>query len=256
MSDIDDGILMAFVDGELDASARQRVAWAVENDPEAREKVRQLRLSAALIRAAFDDPEYLQVPPAAMHVLEPVRQRRIGRRQLALPIAASVLALAFTGGFAMGARDGEKPADFADHLLDEIADYHLLYARETEHQVEVAAAERAHIETWLGDRLGRSLRVPDLSGHGLAFHGARLLVVDGQPVAQLVYRAPGRPHQPLALCITFGAPGHGAPRSDQRNGLNQLLWRRKGYTYVLVGWEPPSLLAALATELTPQLETV
>jgi anti-sigma factor RsiW len=256
MSDIDDGILMAFVDGELDASARQRVAWAVENDPAAREKVRQLRLSAALVRAAFDDPEYLSVPPDAKRLLEAPRKLSISRRQLAFPFAASVLALAFTGGFAMGARDGEKAADFAEHLLDEIADYHVLYARETEHQVEIAASRRADIEHWLGDRLDRSLRVPDLSGRGFTFAGARLLVIDSRPVAQLVYHAPGRPHQPLALCITFGPPGQGAPQADQRNGLNQLLWRRKGYTYVLVGWEPPALLAALAAESAPQLDGV
>jgi anti-sigma factor RsiW len=256
MSDIDDGVLMAFVDGELDASARQRVAWAIENDPEAREKVRQLRLSAALVRAAFDDPEYLQVPPEAMRFLETRRKVSISRRQLAFPIAASVLALAFTGGFAMGARNGETTPDFAEHLLDEIADYHVLYARETEHQVEVAATRRADIERWLGDRLDRSLRVPDLRGRGFTFAGARLLVVDSRPVAQLVYHAPGRPNQPLALCITFGPPGRGGPQGDQRNGLNQLLWRRKGYTYVLVGWEPPALLAALAAEAAPQLDGI
>jgi anti-sigma factor RsiW len=107
-----------------------------------------------------------------------------------------------------------------------IADYHVVYARESEHQIEVPARRLDHIQAWLGERLHRNLLVPDLSDRGLTFEGARLLVVDGQPVAQLVYSAPDRPHEPLALCISFGASGEGAVRTESRDGVRLALWRR------------------------------
>src|SRR5258706_219810 len=160
MMRLDDPTLVAFVDGELDAAAIREVALALESDPEAAEKVRQFRISAALVRTAFRDPQHLQVSPA-----------------LARPI-----------------------------------------------------------EAWLGDRLEREIRVPDLSAHGLTFRGARLLVVDGRPVGQLVYTKPDRPHRPLALCIALDGIGDEAVRAEVRDGVTMMLWRHQGYLYILAGW--------------------
>ena len=61
MTRLDDGTLVAFVEGELDAAAMHRVAEAIKHDPEAAEKVRLLRLSATLVGAAFREPRHLQV---------------------------------------------------------------------------------------------------------------------------------------------------------------------------------------------------
>jgi hypothetical protein len=73
-------------------------------------------------------------------------------------------------------------------------------------------------------------------------------------VAQLLYRTPDRPQKPLGLCISFGAPGIEPARTDFRNGLNEVLWRRNGYSYVLVGWESGTYLTNLASELEPLLD--
>ena len=94
----------------------------------------------------------------------------------------------------------------------------------------------AHIEAWFGAVLHRTLRIPDLSDRGLTFVGGRLLVVDGVPVTQLLYRWPGRPHEPFGLCISPDPSSERGLTTDAREGLQQVLWRRKGYTYVLVGW--------------------
>jgi anti-sigma factor RsiW len=255
MTQLDDSILMAYVDDELEPAVRQQVAQAIEHDSEAKEKIRLFRLSASLVRAALSDPAYLEVSSGARRALAAPRASALFTRRNAISaMAASLLAVAFTGGYALGLRGGDRGPDFGDRLLDEVADYHVIYARETEHQVEVAAPRADHIEAWLGDRLHRSLHVPDLSGNGYNFAGARLLVVDGQPVAQLLYRAPGRPQKPLGLCISFGAPGIEPARSDFRNGLNEVLWRRNGYSYILVGWESGTFLSNLATELEPLLD--
>jgi anti-sigma factor RsiW len=88
----------------------------------------------------------------------------------------------------------------------QVAQYHKIYAREQRHLVEVSAAETPHIEQWLGKRLDDlAFKVPDLSAFGLTFKGARMLVVNGAPVAQLVYLpADGRA---VALCIIHSKKG-------------------------------------------------
>jgi anti-sigma factor RsiW len=179
------------------------------------------------------------------------------RWRVALPAAASIAAAAILyGGYTIGFSQGQQAPGFSERLLDEVADYHVVYAREDEHQVEVPARQLAQIEAWLGERLHRRIEVPDLSKDGFTFEGARLLVVDGEPVAQLVYLPPDQPHHPLALCISFGAPGEEALNTDSRNGVNLALWRRKGYTYVLVGWAERPFLVQLANQLARKLDTI
>jgi len=53
--------------------------------------------------------------------------------------------------------------------------------------VEVIGSEQAHIESWLSKEIGVDFKVPNLSDAGWTFQGARLLVVAGKPVAQLMY---------------------------------------------------------------------
>jgi anti-sigma factor RsiW len=171
-------------------------------------------------------------------------------------VAASVviMALGFGAGLLAGGRHGAVNGGFAAHLFDEVADYHTMYAQEDEHQVEIGADHRDQIEAWLGSRLHRHLRIPDLADRSLTFVGARLLVVDGSPVAELVYHWPDQPHKPLALCITFGDPGEQPMQSDARDGLQQVAWRHRGYSYLLVGWSPQPVLSSIAAELMPKLE--
>ncbi len=258
MSQLDDSILVAYADGELDAASMRSVGEALEHDPSAREKVRQLQLSTTLIRAVFHEPAYQQVSPElAQAISNPQRTwwSRWKAKRFMVPIAASIFAVAiFAGGIMLGGVMPNRPPDFSERLLDEVAEYHVVYARDAEHQVEVPAQQVRHIETWLGGHLYRSLHVPDLSDHGLSFKGARLLVVEGQPVAQLLYVRPDQPQNPLALCISFAAPGESPLRFETRERLNLALWGRKGYTYVLVGWEGKAFLSTLASEVMSDLD--
>ena len=56
----DDEILMAYVDGELDAKLREEIAVAVENDPALARRVEQQRVLREKVAGAFakvlDDP--------------------------------------------------------------------------------------------------------------------------------------------------------------------------------------------------------
>ncbi|HEY0422624.1 MAG TPA: anti-sigma factor [Rhodopila sp.] len=250
----DDMTLMAFADGELDQATARDVSEFIARDLDAQDKVRQFQQSADLVRAVFAQPHFRQPSPVRRKVRRsPVAFAPFSRPRYSL-IAAS-LALFLVG---MGAGAGvilvNPGPSFSERLLDEVADYHTLYAREAEHQVEVPANRLAHIETWLGNRLHRPLAVPDLSARGLTFVGARLLSVDGAPVAQLLYHAPGREHQPVALCIAADKTPDAAVRGEEYSGVHEVTWSRGGYSYVIAGWETNDFLVSLAAELEPKFE--
>jgi len=127
----------------------------------------------------------------------------------------------------------------------QVAQYHKIYAREQRHLVEVSAEETPHIEQWLGKRLDDlAFKVPDLSAFGLTFKGARMLVINGAPVAQLIYLpADGRA---FALCIIHSKKDDKPLTASQQDDLNLVDWRVKGYGFVAIGWENQDELRAIA----------
>lgn len=112
----DEAMLVAYVDGELDAATARRLEAAIAEDPEAQAEVRLLRESAAAARGAYDGilrepvPERLTAALAGRtaegrkpDTVVPLRGARPTRSSVArwlLPLAASLLlvALGFTGG--------------------------------------------------------------------------------------------------------------------------------------------------------------
>jgi anti-sigma factor RsiW len=118
--------------------------------------------------------------------------------------------------------------------MADVAAYHSVYAKETEHLAEVPASRKDHIEEWLGSRIGRTLTVPDLTAEGWAFEGGRLLAEGDKPIAELLYTAPGR--QPIALCITHSDQPESLPaRYDPGHGMNAVAWDAGGHLYIIVG---------------------
>lgn len=64
---LDEGLIMAYVDGELDQDGRSYVEALLAGNAEAREMAELLRLSSTLVRSAFvDEPE---TPTARLSVV-------------------------------------------------------------------------------------------------------------------------------------------------------------------------------------------
>lgn len=56
------------------------------------------------------------------------------------------------------------------------------------HPVEVKATEQDHLVQWLSNRLGQSIKAPDLTGFGFRLMGGRVLPAAASGVAaQLMY---------------------------------------------------------------------
>ena len=118
------------------------------------------------------------------------------------------------------------------------------------HWVEVPASERDHLEAWLAQllQLAEPLPVPDLTEQGLDFLGGRPLMVNGMPVAQLMYRrADG---QPVGFCLMRNMMGEEKARTPSSVGDLQMVdWRDENFQYIVVGWEPSTVLDDLAEDL-------
>src|SRR5690606_991515 len=119
--------------------------------------------------------------------------------------------------------------------LDDIADHHRIYARQSLHLVEVPARESQHITQWLTTAVGVDFTIPDLSDNGLTFEGARLLVAGGQPTGQLIYRdADGHV---FAVCFQRGdaVAARTEPAVTIRNDLGLVSWQDRNAAFAFVG---------------------
>ena len=239
----DDLLLTAYADGELDPVHAEEVERRLAVDPAARRTVEVHREMTALLRAACSENVYVAGTP-----LVPLRapRRPVTQWRASRVAWAAVIAAAWVGAFGGGALWGGWTPDSRAGLLNEVAEYHQIYSRETNHLVEIPAANRVELAQWLAPRIGRAIDAPDLTEAGLTFAGGRMLVIDAKPVAELMYtRADGLP---VALCVTAaGVQGaNDEIRMDQRGELRLASWTNGGHVFVVVGEADAAAIRNLA----------
>jgi anti-sigma factor RsiW len=180
----------------------------------------------------------------------PFPRHRIARPRLPYgwAIAASIAAAVMFGGGVMWG--GRAPSERAG-LLEEAAGYHEVYSRETAHLVEVPADQSEQLTAWLGERVGRDIKVPDLADAGLRFAGGRMLVVNDRPIAELMYtREEGLP---IAVCVSRIDGKPWLMGVDQHDGLRIASWAKDGYAYLVVGELDEATVKDLAWRVKAQI---
>jgi anti-sigma factor RsiW len=247
--------LSAYRDGELPAADARAVADEIARDPTIRAQYDTLLATDDALDRAFAAMLKDPVPPAVVAAIEqaelspPAANSPFPPRwDLRVAAALVLLAVGGAGGALLNQRFGSEQIASVG-WLDQVADYHRIYAAQGRHLVEVSADETAHLETWLSEQTGIPFRVPDLSASGLTFRGARLLVAAGRPVAQLMYTdAAG---QVIAVCFMTGGDatiagerGPFAPRSF--DGVDMVSWKTRDASFVVVGPAGSPLLPVVA----------
>jgi anti-sigma factor RsiW len=237
---VDDILLVAYLDGELAPEAVEQLERLVAQDEATARRLGQLRHSAALLREALAEEHFVkrnEKPRPARRLGVPWRGAAMGLAGLAAGLAIGVIVL--------------QPASAPDPamtVLEEVAEYHAVFTRESEHLVEVPASRREHIETWLGDRVGLPLAVPDLTANELRFEGARMLVVEGSPVAQLIYT--GRNGERIALCASrLAKQDRKTPIEFRGEGLHLVGVTRDDHLFIVAGDAGSPLVASLAEKM-------
>jgi anti-sigma factor RsiW len=290
-----DELLVAYLDGELDESQRAKVESWLEHDGAAREQVARLNETTTLLRAAFDEVLREEVPErliaaargtgsaGAAHEAEivPFRGRRVGsafvaRRHwwVAIPVAASLFGLMIGGGigyFGLGTTPGSNGEDrqvaaisaSTNSWLDNVAEYHKLFVSAGENSFAdiPANGDGGELIQKISQRTAQpGVRVPNLKPWGLVFQGARVVVIEGRPAAQLVYTADneavGSAIGPLTVVIGSSKRADIAPTFDRRQDTNVLYWRRKGHAYAIVGQAEPGYMWNLVNDIAYQLDAI
>ena len=283
-----DEALVAYLDGELDDDERARVEAWLEAEPAVRDRLLALSDSAGLLRGAFAEflnepvPERLiaaargetAVPPdAEIVVLRPKRASpplAASRRWYAqMAAAAGLFGLAVgvgTGYFGNNLLSPSAPPAgrqvetvATNTWLDNAAgDYKLVVNAGGESMLDVPASGEG------GDALQKisqnlpqqQVRLPDLKPWGLTFRGARLVVVEGRPGAQLVYTTDNKAIGPLALIIGSTKQPDLAPTPGRKDDVNLLYWRHQGRASVLVGQGNIGYLWGIANDVAWQLDAI
>lgn len=267
MTRVDDVMLMAYADGELDAATARQIEAAIADDPALAERARVFRESASLLRGAYADALHEEVPERLLAAVRPAAQsgavqsnvvslsaRRPSRQIISWAVAASLAALVLGGGgtywFLTAERDGASGLQLAssDRWLDHVAGFYDVYdvtfKKEDRLLVDFKADDIPELTRWFSQRLNRPLSVPDLSAQGFEPQGGRLLIIGGKPAAQLLYLSSSG--ELVGLVIAFTTGDYQPARTVHRQNVNIVHWRNNGYAYAFVGSIEPKRLQQLA----------
>ena len=283
-----DEALVAYLDGELDSSERRHVEAWLEADPAVRDRLAALAQATELARGAYADivneplPERLIAAArgetltgeqeAEILVLRPNKvaaQLRVRRWHIGMAAAAGLFSILFGGAgtyVGMGLINRADPeaeqklaAATANSIwLDNAAGYYKLAVNAGDNMlVDVPASNDAQ-EAWqkISQGLPKQVRLPDLKPWGLNFRGARLVVVEGRPAAQLVYNTDNNAIGPLTLVIGASKQPDIAPSISKRQDVTLLYWRHAGRAYALVGRGDLGYLWGIAKDVAYQLDAI
>jgi anti-sigma factor RsiW len=285
-----DDRLIAYLDGEIETTERREIESWLDADPAARERLMVLAESANLVRLAFDEVLHEPVPerliaaargettsrePGGKVVLFKSRQEAgqtaaARRWWIGLPVAASLFGLLAGGSVAYFGITKMAPGDLAgkpsatqqasaDNLwLDNAAGYFKLLASAGDGgliDVPATGDPREALQK-ISQGLPQQVRLPDLKPWGLTFRGARLVVAEGRPAAQLVYTTENKAIGPLTLIIGSSKERDIPPTLARRQDVNLLYWRHQGRAFVLVGQTEIGYLWGIANDVAWQLDAV
>ncbi|HTW51991.1 MAG TPA: hypothetical protein VME45_08870 [Stellaceae bacterium] len=281
-----DEALVAYLDGELDADERAHVEAWLDADPAVRDRLLTLADSATLLRNAFADfvsepvPERLIAAArgetaaetdAEIVVLRPPQANPVpppsGRWYIQLATAAGLFGLVVGGGVGYVGNSWVTPshvpverqlqAASINGWLDNAAGDYKLMVSTGDSLVDVpASGDNGDVIQKVSQSLPQPVRLPNLQPWGLTFKGARLVVLEGRPAAQLVYTTDNKAIGPLALIIGSTKQPDIAPTFERRQDLNLLYWRHQGRASVLVGQSEIGYLWGIANDVAWQLDAI
>jgi anti-sigma factor RsiW len=253
---ITDEELHALVDGRLPPTVAAELEVRVAADPRAQATLHAWRVQREelrrLHRQLLDEPVPRQHLDAALRIEERLRHR-VQWWQLG-GMAASVVLACGAGWFAHGMSPGAGSAQ--RQFAREAAVAYVAFQPEVRHPVEVTADQNEHLIQWLTKRLGRPLKVPQLSAQGWELMGGRLLPGEQGPRAQFMFQDAGG--QRVTLYI--GAVDKDRPASQETafsfsgdERMPGFYWVDRGFGYAITGKLPRQALLELATSVHRQL---
>ena len=254
---INEDDLQAFVDGALDARRHAEVeAWLVRH-PDIAERVATDIARRGALRATLW-PIVEEPLPASLNLSRLVEQHRrpparawVGGWQAAT--AALLLIVGGAGGWSL--RGAQTPQAGIGALAREANDSYAVYASDTGHPVEMAAADAPRFVQWASDRLQRPVAIPDLSAAGYDFIGGRVVPTPHGPAVLYMFDN-GRGTR-LALLSRIMKVDRNAPmRLEEGGTVSSVSWADDGLGFSLVGPMDEAALHPIAERVRAQVDPV
>jgi anti-sigma factor RsiW len=246
--------LMAFADGQLDATAREQVEAFLGANPEAAAEVaswtRQTDAIRTLFAPAGAEPVPARLHPRRMALAMTTRRNRLWRQALA---ATVLIGMGLGAGWlARSWVDAPAPSTI---LIADAVRAHDVFVAENRHAVEVAASEEDHLTSWLSNRLETALAAPDLAGEGFTLVGGRLLpgaVAAGGRAAQLMYENGARDR--VTIYVTAALPDREpAYQFTTLGDAEAFYWANARITCTVVGTLPEPQMQTVSQAVYRQL---
>ena len=285
MQKLNDEVLIAYLDGELDADRASEVAAAIAEDSTLAREAQALAETSAALRVAFDDVLHEPVPERLLAAARgeiggdkvvrfPEPRKRAEAEQdagwhrwAALPIAASVACLVIGSGLGyvvatqspIGATTPptEQVAAASSNWLDNVAGYHKMFVNAGANDaalVDIPADPQSAGGRKLA--LPQDFRLPDLKPWGLAYQGGRVLFIEGRPATQLFYTTDNKALGPVTVVVANTNLTDKAPTPEHRGDVNVLWWRHHGHEYAVVGTANHGYLWNIHNDLAWQLDGI
>jgi anti-sigma factor RsiW len=269
---IEDSVLSAWLDGELEPARRAEVEAWLQQHPEAAARVRLWSADRDALRARFASVVDEPVPqPLARSVW--ARQGYLARP--AWPLVAGSAAFVI-GGMAGGlggwqwrgqydSANASARAASPAGWVQRAALAHRVYTAEQRHPVEVNLAtttetqrseQEAHLQRWLTRRVDLPVKLFDLRAEGFTLVGGRLLPDGPNGVsALLMYEQPGG----ARVTVTLRRAAEAVPaafRFERQGDVGLFYWVEGRAGYALAGALPRERLLALAQSIYAQQPTI
>lgn len=251
--------LSALLDGQATAEERQVLEARLQDDPHAQRVHEHLARGSSRGREVFND---LLKEPVPLDLVREIKTAPQPRKAVRLPSerrfpfplkptarqAGTACLLLFVLGGGLGYMLGQPSAatahppvaDTRGDWLNDIVAHYRVFSRPTDRLAELPATDSAAIVEWLLANTGVNFRIPDLSGNGLTFQGARLFVAGGTPVGHLVYTS--AEGEVIGLLFRKNHPDDDGFSELIRDSIALMSWKSPTTTYIVVG---PSSAASL-----------
>ena len=213
-------LVQADIDGELDAGRAADLIRHRADCPECQAAYADLMM----LRDRLKESDLQERAPDSLRRFlaeqsKPRQQPKISRWRGGASFAAG-MALAASLAFALFLR----PA--APDPLALVVDAHVR-ALQPGHLEDVVSTDRHTVKPWFEGKLDFAPPVKDLADRQFPLTGGRLDVLEGHPVAALVYR---RGTHPINLLVWPAAGPDRDPATEDRNGFTIVHWVQNGMT--------------------------
>lgn len=241
------------LDGELPEDERIAFEAWLDANPDRRAQGQRFANDRDRLREALSGIAAEPVPAGMRDLVggEAARPSWFIRRRQALA-AAALFAVGIGLGYGVGlTRIGFRETE-GDRLAEGAIAAHAVYSAERRHAVEVAVDERDHLKTWLSNRTGIALVLPDLSAENFQLLGGRLLPTADGVAALLLYEDPSGARVSIYLTPNPTPKSWGRYQSTG-DGTTAIWWFDKGFGCAIVGMLPDERMSGVARDAWRQI---